>query len=276
MKSFMNKKIIISAMLSFGVCMGVTAVASQNTIEGVSKEQDKNIGAARQSQKNVDQLSDQTQSLRNEYRQVLQAIENNKIYNQQLRDLIESQKTEMVQIEEDIEKIKDTTRNIAPLMTKMKDSLKEFVSYDLPFLKEEREKRIENLDELFVKSGVSVSERYRKTLEAYLVENEYGQTLEAYSDSLDIEGTKVTADFLKVGRIALYYLTKDSKKGGVWNSQNQTWEPLSSSERNYVRTALKVALKQSSPSLLTLPIYKMATKPSTMDSGNSSPKTEVQ
>lgn len=263
-------------MLSFGVCMGVTAVASQNTIEGVSKEQDKNIGAARQSQKNVDQLSDQTQSLRNEYRQVLQAIENNKIYNQQLRDLIESQKTEMVQIEEDIEKIKDTTRNIAPLMTKMKDSLKEFVSYDLPFLKEEREKRIENLDELFVKSGVSVSERYRKTLEAYLVENEYGQTLEAYSDSLDIEGTKVTADFLKVGRIALYYLTKDSKKGGVWNSQNQTWEPLSSSERNYVRTALKVALKQSSPSLLTLPIYKMATKPSTMDSGNSSPKTEVQ
>lgn len=277
MKSFINRKTLQSAVIGLIVCTSITvAIASQSTFEDASKAQEINTNAAKQSQKKVDQLSDESQSLRNEYRQVLQAIENNKIYNQQLRDLIESQKAEMVQIDEDIEKIKDTTRNIAPLMTKMKDSLKEFVAYDLPFLKDEREKRIESLDELFVKSGVTVSERYRKTLEAYLVENEYGQTLEAYSDSVILDGTKVTADFLKVGRIALYYLTKDSKKGGIWDIEKKAWEPLSSSERNYVRTALKVALKQSSPSLLTLPIYKMATQPTLNQSTESNQKTEVQ
>lgn len=249
-----------------------------STVKSVTEEQGTNIKAAKDSQKTVNAISDESQALRNEYRQILQAIENNKTYNQQLRDLIESQKIEMAQIEEDIEKIKDTTRNITPLMTKMKDSLAEFVNLDLPFLQEERQKRLKNLDELFVKSGVSVSEKYRKVLEAYLVESEYGQTLEAYKDSLDLDGTKVTVDFLKVGRIGLYYLTKDGKKGGVWNPESQGWISLTSSQRNHVKGALKVALKQTSPSLLTLPVYKTSTKEVAIESMNLTPssQTEVQ
>lgn len=258
------------------ICLGVTSALANTTLKNVGDEQSKNIDAAKASQKQVDKLSDEAASLKNEYRQVLQAIENNKTYNQQLRDLIESQKSEMVQIEEDIQKIQDTTRNITPLMTKMKDSLAEFVKYDLPFLKEERQKRLQSLDELYVKSGVTVSEKYRKVLEAYLIENEYGQTLEAYKDVLEIDGAKITADFLKVGRIALYYLSKDGKKGGVWNSEKQEWVSLNSSERKYVQTALKVALKQTTPSLLTLPIYKTATKEVAVEKTSLTPSSQSE
>src|SRR5690606_36595927 len=141
--------------------------------------------------------------------------------NEQLRSVIESQKEEMKQIEEDIAKVQETTQKISPLMTKMKDSLKEVISYDLPFLREERSKSIKSLDELYVKSGVTLSEKYRKVLEAYSVENDYGQTLEAYKDTVEIGGKKLIADFLKVGRLGLYYLTKDVSYGGVWNPEKQ-------------------------------------------------------
>lgn len=232
------------------------AFAQKTTVNSVGNEQEKNIKAAQQSQVKVDKAADETQILKNEYRQVLQSIENNKIYNEQLREVIQSQKEEMKQIEADIAKIQETTQKISPLMTKMKDSLKEFVNYDLPFLKEERSKRLKSLDKLYVKSGVTLSEKYRKVLEAYLIENDYGQTLEAYKDTVEVDGKKLIADFLKVGRLGLYYLTKDGSYGGVWNPEKQDWEVLTSSQRNYVQKALKVALKQSTPSLLTLPVYK--------------------
>lgn len=245
--------------LSFFGTLVFTSVVFASTAPSVKKvgdEQGKNIKAAQDSQVKVDQLDEQTKAIRDEYRQVLKAIENSKIYNQQLRDLIEGQKVEMAKIDEEVENIKDTTRKITPLMAKMKDSLTEFVTYDLPFFKDERAKRMKDLKELFVTSGVSVSEKYRKVLEAYLIESEYGQTLESYKDSVEIDGNKVSADFLKVGRIGLYYLTKDGKKGGIWNLQKQGWEELDSSQRVLVGKAVKMALKQASPSLLTVPVIK--------------------
>lgn len=271
---FITKLIIVTALSALSIS-AVADTKSINDVEGVGKEQETNIKAAQKSQEKVDQLTEQAQSLKNEYRQVLQAIENNKIYNQQLRDIIASQNEEMVKIEEDIEKVKVTTQKITPLMTKMKDSLTEFVKFDLPFLPEERNKRVQDLEELFVKSGVTVSEKYRKVLEAYLIENEYGQTLEAYKDSIELDGKKMTVDFLKVGRLGFYYLTKDGSKGGVWNTGKQNWEPLNSSQRGYVQKALKVALKQSTPSLLTLPVYKsnhVATSEPASDSSNTETK----
>ncbi len=227
-----------------------------NTIGTAEAEQKVNLEAAKSSQKKVDEIVEETQSLKAKYRQALQSIENTRIYNEQLQEVIASQKDEKVRINQEIVNVQETTQKVAPLMVKMKDSLGEFVKADLPFLKEEREKRIKELNELFVKSGVSLSEKYRKVLEAYLVENEYGSTIETYTDSLTLNDQEQSVEFLKVGRVGLYYLTKDKKQAGVWDLSSSSWKPLSGSERSYVDKAIKVANKQAPPSLLTLPMIK--------------------
>lgn len=278
----MNKKVKLAICTAAIVgLMANTLVVSANesiSVKKVGEEQGKNIKAAQDSQVKVDKIVDETQEIKNEYRQVLQAIENSKIYNQQLRDLIQSQKNEFEKINKEMENVKDTTRQITPLMAKMKDALTEFVEYDLPFFPDERAKRMEDLKELFVSSGVSVSEKYRKILEAYLIESEYGQTLESYKDKVVLDGNKVSADFLKVGRVGLYYLTKDGKKGGIWNLKKQAWEELNASDRALVGKAVKMALKQASPSLLTLPIIKSTEvaqiTPKTTKSVDEDAKTE--
>jgi hypothetical protein len=230
--------------------------ANASTVNSVNTEQKINLNAAKSSQKKVDDTFEDTQGIKAKYRQVLQSIENTKIYNQQLSEVIASQVEEKARIEQEITNVKETTQKVAPLMVKMKDSLGEFVKADLPFLIKEREKRISDLNELFVKSGVSLSEKYRKVLEAYLVENEYGATIETYMDSISLDGQEQSVEFLKVGRVGLYYLTKDRKNAAVWDLEKSAWSPLSRSQRQYVESAIKVANKQSPPSLLTLPMIK--------------------
>jgi hypothetical protein len=229
-----------------------------NTIGTAEAEQKINLEAAKSSQKKVDEIFEETQSLKGKYRQALQSIENTRIYNEQLKEVIASQVEEKARIDQEIVNVQETTQKVAPLMVKMKDALGDFVSVDLPFLPEERKKRINELDELFVKSGVSLSEKYRKVLEAYLVENEYGSTIETYTDSLTLNDQEQSVEFLKVGRVGLYYLTKDKKQAGVWDLASNNWKQLSGSERSYVDKAIKVANKQAPPSLLTLPMIKSA------------------
>lgn len=250
-KTLMTTSFVMTALIAAPVF-----AANANTMGTAEAEQKVNLEAAKSSQKKVDEIHEETQTLKGQYRQALQSIENTQIYNEQLREVIASQKEEKVRINEEIINVQETTQKVAPLMVKMKDSLADFVEADLPFLPKERKKRIKELDDLFVKSGVSLSEKYRKVLEAYLVENEYGSTIETYTDSLKLDGQEQSVEFLKVGRVGLYYLTKDHNKAGVWDLSSNKWKELSGSERGYVEKAIKVANKQSSPSLLTLPIIK--------------------
>ena len=61
---------------------------------------------------------------------------------------------------------------------------------------------------------------------------------------------------LRIGRLALYYLTPDQQQGGMWNKQSRTWQPLNEEALQEVSTAIKLAEQQISPQLLSLPVYR--------------------
>jgi len=59
-------------------------------------------------------------------------------------------------------------------MLRMVDTLDKFVAEDLPFLKEERTQRVEILKHLLTDPQTGVAEKYRRILEAYQIEADYG------------------------------------------------------------------------------------------------------
>ncbi len=230
------------------------ANAQEKKLKDTQGEQMQVDTAARDHQQRVSTTADKTKEIIDEYRATLRQIENTKIYNEQLRRLIDSQKKEMVSMRAQIEEIKTTNQEIFPLMHRMIGNLEEFIKLDVPFLPDERSKRLSQIKETMDKAKVSTSEKFRRVVEAYQIENEYGRTIEAYRGLQEVDGKELTVDFLRTGRISLVYQTLDGKTQGYWNQKDRKWEALSSSYRKSIQQGLKMARKQAAPNLMTLPV----------------------
>ncbi len=205
-------------------------------------------------QKNIDELSDQTDELLAKYRTVLTQIDSIGIYNHQLRELISSQDEELTSLQDQLDRVEVVGRSVTPLMLRMIDALDATVALDLPYLIEERTQRVAELRRLMTRAAVTNAEKYRLIMEAYQDENEYGRTIEAYRSTLKRGDRDIKVDFLRFGRIALVYQTLDGMEAGVWNQAKKTWEPLDASYRTAIRQGLRIARKQAAPDLIRLPL----------------------
>jgi hypothetical protein len=210
--------------------------------------------AGAQSQGRIDKVADQTDELLRKYREEVQRIEALRVYNAQLEKLIASQEEEKVELREQIDNVTVIGREVTPLMLQMVEALEQFVALDVPFLEEERGNRVANLKLMMDRADVTNAEKYRRILEAYQIENEYGRTIEAYRGSLDRGAESVPVDFLRIGRVALLYQTLDAAEMGAWNQAAREWQPLDRSYRGAIRQGLRIARKQAAPDLLRLPI----------------------
>ncbi len=208
---------------------------------------------AQESQVRVDKVVTQTRSMEDQYRANLKEIDGLRIYNKLLELQIENQERVKVDLEQSIANVAIVNRQIVPVMTRMIDSLEQFIALDVPFLNQERTDRVEALKELMSRQDVTVAEKFRKVTEAYQIENDYGRTIETYKDTLDLDGAILELDFLRIGRIALMYQSVDGKISGVWNQDTQSWDDASS-QRNQIKLGLRIAKKQVPPDLVILPV----------------------
>ncbi|PPE74392.1 hypothetical protein C3942_06400, partial [Solimonas fluminis] len=145
------------------------------TVSDVSRSGDQWLVAQADSQKRVDALAEQGRDLANDYRTTLRETEGLKLYLQQLRAQLKSQEEEMAVIRQESSELERTNIEILPLMQRMLGSLEQFVQLDVPFLKDERVARVAKLNEMMPRADVTVSEKYRRIVEAYQIEMEYGR-----------------------------------------------------------------------------------------------------
>ena len=204
--------------------------------------------------KKIDGITDQIDSKLQQFKTLNKEIEGLEVYNNQLRKQIANQEQEMADLNAAIDEVSVIERQITPLMIRMIDGLEQFVQLDVPFLPKERAERIASLKSMMDRADVAASEKFRRVMEAYQVEMDYGRTMEAYTGIHEINGQERDVEFLRLGRTALIYQTRDAGTQGVWNKQTRQWEELDSSYRTQVTKALRMAKKQLAPDLLMLPV----------------------
>jgi hypothetical protein len=240
--------VIISFML-----IAIPMILPAQTLSQVLNGQTERTLLAQDSQLRVDTVVEQTRKMEDKYRATLKEIDGLQIYNKLLELQIENQARVKVDLEKSIVVASQINRQIVPTMTKMIESLDQFVSLDIPFLLDERTERVDSLKEIMERQDVTVAEKFRKVSEAYQIENDYGKTIETYKDTLDVDGKTLQLDFLKVGRISFMYQSIDGKTSGVWNQRTKQWEDADS-HRNEIKMGLKIAKKQIAPDLVILPV----------------------
>lgn len=216
----------------------------------------KSIEKSGLTQDQIINLDEQTRILLAEFQSTSKEYESLKLYNDQVQKIINSQLNEIENIILKIDELDQTNQRIVPLMLKMIDGLENFIQLDLPFLMTERKDRVINLKTTMDRGDISTSEKFRLITEAYKTELEYGRTIEAYRDNIVIDDVETSADFLRIGRIALTYLTVDGSKGGYWDTSTSSWEKSTSAIKRSTADALKVATKQAPPALIKIPVYR--------------------
>lgn len=217
--------------------------------KAVIGEQAGTDAAAKQVQQTINTLDDKTRDATSEYRSTLQEVDSLKRYNEQLDLQVQSQTEEMTSIQQQIVQIERTAREITPLLVKMVNTLESFVSLDMPFLPDERKQRVAQLKEMMARADVTLSEKYRRIMEAWQIEVEYGRTIEASQGKVEDK----TVDFLRIGRIALLYQALDGDETAYWDSSTKAWV-VDGDYRKYVKDGLKIARKQGAPNLLIAPV----------------------
>ncbi len=235
-----------------GCAVGVPAGGA--TLDDIFAVADRINAQARTSQGKIDALTEETRDLYTDYKVVLNEIDGLRVYNRQLERTIADQNRDLADLSDAIDRVTVIERQITPLMLRMIDGLEQFVELDLPFLLTERRNRVERLRTIMDRADVAVSEKFSQVLQAYQIENEYGRTMEAYGDTINVDGTNYIVDVLKMGRVSLVYQTSDGEQTGMWNDTERRWEALGDEYTAPVRNGIRMARQQLAPGLLTLPV----------------------
>lgn len=245
---------LVLILLIPGLILSKPSIAETEPLKSAVETRVKAQNDALKSQNKIDKLAGETKDILQEYRDAIRKTDSLNTYNIQLSKLIKQQKTSLNSIQRQLDNVEETQRNIVPLMLKMINTLEKFVNLDLPFLKQERQQRVASLKEIMDRPDVTLPDKYRRIMEAYQIEMEYGRTIETYNDTIKIDGQEYTVDVLRVGRLLISFQTLDGKLSGLWNKESKAWEKLSSEYNRSINQGLQIAKKQMPPELIKLPV----------------------
>ena len=192
----------------------------------------------------------QAQDAGTRYAKLLADAEGFAHYNSLVEKQLQTQVTELAEVQAQVAALDATGAEVPALLQRMFEQLDAFVAKDLPFVDpvSDRKTRIENLRNIMADESQGNGEKYRRLLEAYQIELEYGRVIEAYKG--EIEGRE--AEFVRVGRVALLYRTADGESG-YWDADAGKWVP-DEHTRDEITAALRVAKKEIAPDVLEVPV----------------------
>lgn len=236
---------LLAALTAFGP-------AGAQVLDTLLQSEQRANNASRSSQQRVNQLADRAEDLLEEYRSVVNETNSLNVYNEQLSRVVDNQREEMESINNQLGQLESTNRGVVPLIIEMIDRLEQIVEADTPFLLEQRRGVVANLRADVYRADVTTSEKYRRVMEAYQREIDFGRNAAAYEGRLP--GQDRTVNFLKVGRALLIYQSLDESEVGWWNPATREFEPLGAEYVASVKTAVRMANNEEAPNLVKLPV----------------------
>ncbi len=244
----------MTKLLTVSFVIAVSGSVFAQSVDQVLQADLRRLSLAQASQERINTVVEGTRSLGDQYRSVNKEIDGLKVYNRLMTAQTNGQEATLDDISLSMDQVDVINRQIFPLMERMIDGIEQSVALDIPFLMGERRDRVDKLKDIMQRSDVSVAEKFRKVMEAYQIENDYGFTSETYRQSLEIEGTVRDYNMLRIGRIGLYFQSDDSRITGTWDADAGSYVILGNEHRNEIKKGIRMAKDLIAPELLLLPV----------------------
>lgn len=233
--------------------LSISSMANASDLDNARTIEAQTITQSAQSQDRINKSSDKAFELKSEIAMLEQEIANLAIYEKHLQAVVANQHQEMASIEAQLAQISDTRQGVVPLMYQMLAGLEQHIQQDKPIRLEARLARLEQLKTLMPQADVSDAEKYRRILEAYQIEMDYGIKLGSYRSQINV-GRKIEAEQLYLGRVSLVARSLDRSQYWSWDMNQQSWVSIDTSQASHIDQAFAIADKQASPSLIELPV----------------------
>lgn len=225
---------------------GPTATAQKGVHEAIKTEA--------QAQAQVEKWERERDSKRGKLRSLESRLEWLRFQEDKLTAYTERQERTLAELERRKLELARIQQELEPWLEDVVASLEQAVQSDLPFLPEERTRRLSFLRDSLDDYKLGSAEKLRRVLEALKVEAEYGRSVEVQERTLDIQGSQTLASVFRLGRAGLYYLTQDGTQAGRWSRVSSSWEPLSTSYVATIRRAVDIAQRKRAAEILDLPV----------------------
>lgn len=159
--------------------------------------------------------------------------------------------------EQQLADIQEITQDIEPFLRQQLQRIQKLIYQGLPFLPQERKMRFNDLQQMLAEDQKPVSEKYRRIMEAFWVEAEYGRTIEVHQESIQVKGRSLRANIFRLGRLNLFYQTIDQQESGWFNVAADEWEKLPARHNRAIASVIDIGSGRRPVELLTLPLGRM-------------------
>lgn len=248
-----QKNILVAAVL-LAVLTAHPAVCLDLQPKLVDATAGKAIAIEKKAQDRVAAWDDQRHGLQEEIRNLKTKNAWLTFQQEKYTSYIEKQQTAIRELERKREEMRRLRMELEPFLNQSLRELEEQVRKDVPFLPEERQRRLKFLHDSLNDYHIGLSEKLRRVVEALQVEASYGRTIDVTETALEFNGSPVRVKLLRLGRTALFYQTLDAKESGYWNARENTWQKIASGYGAAIGRAMDMAQRKRAIELLDIPI----------------------
>lgn len=240
--------------LGAGLILLLSAAAAADEIGDALEASQQAVRAARESQARINKLDDETRALQEKERTAEWRAQQMSAYAEQLEQEARHEEERRARLESELARIGSIEKELLPLIHRMLAQLEQWVAADVPFLQASRRKRVEDLKALVADPAKGIADKYRRVLDAYRSEVDYGYSLSTEEARVDLGEGAEAVSVVRLGRVGLYCVTADGDRAGVWDHTARRWQVLDDDAAEDVQRALAVAREEAPPELLTLPV----------------------
>ncbi len=219
------------------------------------------------------------------YHILLQQVADQKISLAQQQVFLAGQELRIAALTAQLDGLDDTKASIGPMIEKMTAAIEIQIKADYPFKMDTRLARLQSLRELVEDENATVGAKYRKALDVYKIEVNYGQGLEGYSGNhptaptlregddrfeQDEDGVVIVnentgipveifdGDYLRYGRTALVYINTDGSGALRYDLGQGEWvDDLPGGKIVEIRRAIRVSRGEVAPGVVIAPVQSM-------------------
>lgn len=251
----MIKRILLTMTLF--VFLGSLNAYGQESPQAVHEKVSQSITTEGKAQEKADAWTMDKERILDEIRDLKYNITWHQYRQEKYRIYIKEAEENIKNLEFQKDEILNLRERLDPYLEEVVERLEAFVKEDLPFLPDERQRRLDILWNSLNDYSMALSEKLRIVLEEGLkIETQYyGQAIEAEEDeTINIDGNDTQVTIFRLGRLMMLYMTIDGTKIGRYNPETRQWEALPENLTRSVRRILEIAQAKRTAEIVELPL----------------------